>query len=345
MTKIRIGILCPSEIAFRRFMPALQKQSDFEFVGVAHANELEWLGNASDINDQSILMKEREKAQSFVNAYGGRLFEGYSRLLSSPDIDAVYLPLPPALHFQWGKEALKNGKHLLMEKPFATSLRDTKELISIAEGKGQALHENYMFQYHSQLEFIHQAIDEGKIGELRLIRIAFGFPFRGANDFRYSKAMGGGALLDCGGYTIKLASMFLGDTAKLTTSCLNNKKGFEVDIYGSATMVNTDGVTAQLSFGMDNSYKCELELWGSTGILFTDRILTAPEGFEPKITIKTSDEEQAYILPSDDSFLKSIQAFGNCIRSAEARKSAYTAISKQSLLMETFYRGQSCADF
>ena len=120
-----------------------------------------------------------------------------------------------------------------------------------------------MFVYHTQLDWIRKKISEGTIGEVRLIRIDFGFPFRGANDFRYNKALGGGALLDCGGYTLKLASLFLGDSAKVTASQLNGKDGFEVDIYGSATLTNNEGLTAQVSFGMDNSYKCSLEVWGS----------------------------------------------------------------------------------
>ncbi len=339
MKKIKIGILCPSEIAFRRFMPALQKQADFEFVGIGYANEEEWFGTASDKNDRSVLLKEREKAERFVVTYGGRLFESYEQILTASDVNAVYLPLPPALHFKWGKAVLKNGKHLLMEKPFTISSRDTKELISIAQDKGLAVHENYMFQYHSQLDWIQQAVAEGQIGELRLVRIAFGFPFRGAFDFRYNKSLGGGALLDCGGYTVKLASMLLGESAKIATSHLNNKKGFEVDIYGSATMINDEGLTAQLSFGMDNSYKCELEIWGSSGTLYTNRILTAPDGFEPTIIIKNADSEKEYILPSDDSFSKSLQTFSQCVVDAHIARNNMKAILKQAEIIDSFARG------
>ena len=338
MKKIRIGVLCPSEIAFRRFMPALQKQSDFEYIGIAYANEAEWFGCISVQNDYSILVKEREKAQFFVDTYGGRLFRSYEQLLTSAEIDAVYLPLPPALHFQWGKVALENGKHLLMEKPFTTSLRDTEQLVFLAQCKGIAVHENYMFQYHSQLGYIKKVMESKKIGEIRLIRISFGFPFRGANDFRYNKALGGGALLDCGGYTIKLASLLLGNSARVAISQLNYNDSFDVDIYGSATLVNTNGLTAQLSFGMDNSYKCELELWGSTGTLYTDRILTAPEGFEPMVTIKKGNDELTEKLPADDTFAKSIAAFSVCVENDECREENYEAIKNQAKLVDKIVR-------
>lgn len=336
MEKIRIGVLCPSEIAFRRFMPALLKQADFEYVGIACADEQEWFGEVNSANDCSVLEREKEKAQNFAQSYSGRMFESYHQLLMSDEVDAVYLPLPPALHYKWGKAALQNGKHLLMEKPFTTSLQETQQLLKVASENGLAVHENYMFEYHSQLDSIQQIIAQGEIGELRLIRIAFGFPFRGASDFRYDKVLGGGALLDCGGYTIKLASLLLGESARVATSNLNLQDNFDVDIYGSATMVNDSGLTAQLSFGMDNSYKCELELWGSKGILYTNRILTAPQGYEPVVLLKTNDGERSLTLQEDDSFYKSIQAFGCCIADEMERKSNIGKILKQAELVNSF---------
>lgn len=332
MKKIKIGVLCPSEIAFRRFMPALKQLDGFEYIGLAAATEREFSGVDSD----DVRSSELEKAQKFIAEHGGKIFSGYESLITSDEIDAVYIPLPPALHFRWAKMALENGKHVLLEKPFTTSMKDTEELISIAGSKQLALHENYMFAYHTQLDWIKEKIAQGAVGEVRLIRIDFGFPFRGANDFRYNRALGGGALLDCGGYTLKLASMLLGDTARVTASRLNGKDGFEVDIYGSATLTNDDGLTAQVSFGMDNSYKCSLEVWGSTGTIFTNRILTAPAGYEPTVVIRTGNEEQSLTLSADDTFRKSIEHFARCITADYERVQHYKEILKQSELVERF---------
>lgn len=335
MEKIKIGVLCPSEIAFRRFMPALKKVVGFEYIGLAAATEREFSGADND----EIMPSELDKANKFIDEHGGKLFEGYENLLTSNEINAVYIPLPPALHFKWAKMALENGKHILLEKPFTTNLRDTETLIDIAGSKRLAVHENYMFAFHSQIEWIKQKLNENVIGDIRLIRIDFGFPFRGANDFRYDKKLGGGALLDCGGYTLKLASMFLGGSARITTSHFNFKDGFEVDIYGSATLESDDGLTVQVSFGMDNSYRCDLNIWGSTGTLFTGRILTAPDGFEPTVLIKNADGEQTFTLPADDTFGKSIKFFGECIESETVRNGHYEEVLRQSKLVEEFKRG------
>ncbi|MBO4500424.1 MAG: Gfo/Idh/MocA family oxidoreductase [Bacteroidaceae bacterium] len=327
----RIGIICPSEIAFRRFLPALKEAGCFEYAGVAIANKEEFAG-ASD----EILAKERSKAQSFKDNYGGKIFEGYRNLIESEETDAVYLPLPPGLHYKWAKAALDAGKHILVEKPCTTSLTDTQNLLKEAGTKYLAVHENYMFAFHDQLKAVNAIVDSGEIGDVRLYRISFGFPLRAQNDFRYNKDLGGGALLDCGGYTLKYASMLLGPTAKMTYAQSNNIVGFSVDMYGSAALVNDRGVTAQVAFGMDHNYKCELEVWGSKGTIYTNRILTAPAGYVPEVVIRKGNEEEKRSLPADDAFKKSILHFSSCIDDQTTRKENYQTLLRQAKLVEDF---------
>ena len=343
---IRIGVICPSEIAFRRFMPALKKvEKKIQFAGIGYASPEEWFGELSNIPSEAIKEqqeRERTKSQSFVDCYGGKIFDGYQKLIESNIIDAIYLPLPPALHFKWAKIALENGKHVFLEKPSTTCLADTDKLVRIAKEKNLALHENYMFVFHDQLKALDDVVKSGEIGDVRLYRIGFGFPLRQKNDFRYNKVLGGGALLDAGGYTMKYANYLLGDTAKVVTAQVNNINGFEVEMYGSCTMMNDDGLTAQLAFGMDNDYKCEVEIWGSKGTITSNRILTAPEGFMPTYTIKKNQEIITRNLPADDAFLKSIQKFISCIDNDKIKEENYTVIRRQSSLVDEFMKKSKC---
>ncbi len=327
----RIGIICPSEIAFRRFLPALKEAGCFDYAGVAIARKEEFVGATDEI-----LAKERAKAQTFMDNYGGKIYEGYSTLIHSDEVDAIYLPLPPGIHYKWAKKALVAGKHILVEKPCTTALADTEELMKEADEKGLAAHENYMFAFHDQLEAIDDIVKSGEIGDVRLYRIAFGFPMRAQNDFRYNKALGGGALLDCGGYTMKYASILLGPTAQLKYAQSNNIEGFNVDMYGSAALVNDEGVTAQVAFGMDHNYKCEVEVWCSKGTLYTNRILTAPTGLVPEVIIRKGNEEEKRNLPADDAFKKSILHFCHCIEDASIRKANYLTLLRQAKLVEDF---------
>lgn len=336
---MNIGILCPSEIALRRFMPALLK-TDFSFVGLAINSPEERYGDQLPPEEAifSMLEVETTKAKVFTNAYGGKIFSSYDKIINSTDIEAIYIPLPPGLHFKWAKKALEAGKHVLVEKPSTTSMKDTMELITLAQDKRLAVHENYMFSFHSQLDAIDEIVKNGELGEVRLYSIKFGFPMRAANDFRYVKALGGGALIDAGGYCIKYATRLLGHTARVVYSQMNNKDGFDVDLFGSGALVNDDGLTAQIAFGMDNDYRCELEVWGSTGTLKTGRVLTAPVGFEPKIIISKNGIVEERKLDSDDAFKKSILRFKECIENEQVRLNNYKELEKQISLVESFNR-------
>lgn len=334
---INIGIICPSEIAFRRFLPSLQKVKEFSFAGVAIATPEEWAGDGKVTADtQTIIEKERKKAQTFIDTYGGKIYEGYETLIKSPEIDVVYLPLPPALHYRWARLALESEKHAYVEKPFTTRLADTQDLLGIAGEKKLAVHENYMFIFHRQLQTVQDLITSGEIGKVRQYRISFGFPRRAANDFRYNKTLGGGALLDAGGYCMKYASWLLGDSARLVCANSYYEQEFEVDIFGSCTMINDEGTIVQMSFGMDCDYKCELEAWGSKGTLTTGRILTAPDGLEPDMTIKHNQDYTTVKLPADNAFEKSIRRFYDCLTSGEAREDNYRQIERQSSYVEEF---------
>lgn len=335
---MNIGILCPSEIASRRFLPALNTIPDTHLIGVGVNSAEERYGR--NLPDQqeigSMLQSEKNKAAKMIAEYGGHLFDSYESIIRSQEIEALYIPLPPALHHKWAKCALENGKHVLVEKPSTTSFRDTNDLVSVARSKGLALHENYMFVFHDQLDAIEAIINSGEIGDIRLYRISFGFPQRAANDFRYNKALGGGALIDAGGYTIKYAARLLGETAEITCADLNYIDKFDVDIYGSATLVNQEGVTAQIAFGMDNDYKCELEVWGSKGTLRTGRVLTAPAGFTPTLIIKKNTDIEERPLPADDAFRKSIEHFITCAADSGVREKNYELILKQARLVDQF---------
>lgn len=314
MKQIRLGIIGTADIAFRRFLPSLMQNDDFKYMGVASRN-----------------YKNTEK---FIETYGGKGFGSYEDIINNYDIDAVYIPLPPALHYEWAMEALKQGKHVFLEKPFTTKLQDTCDLIDSARKKGLALHENYMFQFHSQIKTIQRILTQGLIGELRNIRCAFGFPIRVLDDFRYKKELGGGALLDCGGYVIRLASLLLGPTARITAARLNYLLGIEVDMYGSVTLENNQRITAQVCYGMDNAYKCELELWGSKGYLKAPRIFTAPPDFAPDLIQIINNSETKLKLEKDDQFLNSIKHFSKCVNNQKVRENNYDLIKRQSCLIQ-----------
>ncbi len=285
----RIGILGAADIAFNRFLPALEKVQGVQCAGVA--------SNSPD------------KLKRFVDKYNIHVYESYDEVIQDENVDCIYVPLPPVFHYEWAKKALLAGKHVFLEKPSTISAVQTRELAGIAGSMGLVLQENYMFQYHAQLADIEKIIASGELGKLRLVRTSFGFPRRAANDFRYVKELGGGTMLDNGGYTIKLINRLLGKSTRLVASKLDYDEETGVDIFGTAEFMNADGVLAQAAFGMDCQYQCSLELWGSKGRLTTGRIYTAPDGFVPTALIETGAGSRSIELASCDAFEESIKMY------------------------------------
>lgn len=329
MKRIKIGILSPSEIATRRFLPALP--AEVEFVGIAVASKNEWSGDIDDNAFNLLSKRELEKASNITATFGGRVFSSYLSLITSREIDAIYIPLPPALHYQWGKISLENGLHVLLEKPLTVKYEDTEKLISLARTRNLLVYENYAFEFHKQIEEIKKLYNSGLLGEIRLIRTSFGFPYRGASDFRYTKVLGGGALNDCGGYPIKLSTILLGGEIKTKYSKLGYLDLHDVDVYGFDVLENNLGTTAIASFGMDNSYKCELEIWGSKNSLYCPRVFTPPADFKSKIII-SGETNKEIMIQEDDYFKNSISRFVKFI--SGNKEEVYQQILLQDRLME-----------
>lgn len=325
-------------------MPALAQVDGVEYagVGVATADEFR-LGpegspaRGAAAGEGALDAPSLELARGMQAEWGGEVWRGYGALLADPSVDAVYAPLPPALHFPWGRVALEAGKHVLMEKPFTTAEDATHELLGLSRARGLAVHENYMFAFHSQIAWIREKVASGELGEFRMARIDFGFPFRGGSDFRYSAALGGGALLDCGGYALKLAAMLLGDEARVVAARLERGRGLDVDLFGSATLESPRGAV-QVSFGMDNDYRCSLDVWGSEASLWTGRVLTAPAGLEPEVVIRRNGAEERAALPADDSFRKSIEHFARCVADPAEAEARRGEILRQAGLVEQVRR-------
>lgn len=335
---IRIGVLGTASIAERRMIPAILKCPGVEYAGVAIATREETGTDCTEEEFLPVRLRKEEKARAFVSKFGGEAVTGYENMLRRPDIDAVYIPLPPALHFRWILLALQYGKHVISEKPLTISREQSESVIREAEARGLALIENYGFCYHRQMKLIREVIDSGRIGELRLVRAAFCFPHREESDFRYSKALGGGALLDCGGYTVKAATAILGSHTEVVCSELTVTPGHEVDIYGSATVRNEDGLCAQLFFGMDNAYICELEISGSTGSITASRAYTAPDGFKAPVIIRSGNDTQE-AAETDDQFEAVIREFTDCVEDDNRRKAEYESMLLQSALVERISEG------
>jgi len=317
MDALNIGVLGGSQFAIRSMIPAIRALDDrFRLAGIAS--------------------RRPERVKEWAEAHQARLFAGYHALLELEDLDAVYIPLPNALHAEWIERALERGLHVLVEKSLACSHTEALHVDRMAREKKCVLLEDFHFRFHGQMEWIHDAVRSGRLGQLRCIRSSFGIPpFRDADNIRYQQALGGGARLDVGAYPVKLAQLFMGEELTVGAARLVEDSARGVDMWGGAFLAQRGGdLFADIAFGFDNHYQCSLELWGSEGKLSTNRIFTCPKDRQPVVVIEARDGKEIRTLPADDQIRNLLAHFHALTGADDGGESEYRQNVNQARLLE-----------
>lgn len=291
------GVLGTANIATRSVMPAIKQVQGDVLVAVAS--------------------RTQEKAREVADAFGIDSHGSYDALLERSDIDAVYIPLPNSMHFEWALKALNAGKHVLIEKSAFVTLDEAEKAVALARSKRLAIVENFQFQHHGQHRTVKKMLEDGAIGEIRNFRASFGFPpFGGSQNIRYDRALGGGALLDAGAYTLKATSFILGQHCEVRAAHLAYNAEFGVDWFGAALLTDEDRkVAAQLAWGFDNFYQCNYEIWGAAGKITATRAYTAKPDFKPSIILELPSGVQHISLDADDHFAGMLNYFNRLVSS------------------------------
>ncbi|MEY7973683.1 Gfo/Idh/MocA family protein [Saccharomonospora xinjiangensis] len=292
---VRFGLLGCADIAARRTLPALAEVDQARLVAVSS--------------------RDAAKAADFAKRFDAIAVTGYQRLLDSTDIDAVYIPLPPALHAEWVEKALHAGRHVLVEKPLSTDPATTARLLRLAEERGLVLMENSMYLRHSQHAAVRDLIAEGAIGEVRGFESTFAVPPRPESDIRHVRELGGGALLDVGVYPLGAALHFLGPELELVGAVLRHDRRRDVDLSGSALLTTATGTQVRLGFGLENSYRSHYGVAGSTGRMDLERAFTPHQTHRPVIVLDRSGDREKIILPAAHQFRAMIVEFADVVRS------------------------------
>jgi predicted dehydrogenase len=228
-------------------------------------------------------------------------FASYQALLECDGVDAVYVALPISMHVEWAIKALRAGKHVLCEKPFAVSPEDARRAFDAAADARRMCAEALMYRYHPQTRLAQRLVEQGSIGALTCIRSALSVTVPG-DDIRRNRALGGGAYLDLGCYCMSASRLFGGNPQRLYAEAVRDANG--VDTRMAVTMRLGHDVLAQFDVGLDLPRRDELELIGTEGrIVVPDPWLCRGEAIELHRDGSTErlpvDPEGAYALAHD----------------------------------------------
>ncbi|HWE08313.1 MAG TPA: Gfo/Idh/MocA family oxidoreductase [Solirubrobacteraceae bacterium] len=215
----------------------------------------------------AVASRERTRADAYASEHGiARAYGSYEELLADPEIEAVYVPLPNALHLEWTTRALEAGKHVLCEKPLSRRTADVEAAFDLAEAEGRLLMEGFMYRHHPQTVRLAELVGAGAIGRLRLVRGSFSFPLADPDDVRMSRELDGGALMDVGCYCVNAARMLAGEAEQ--AGALATIGGDGVDIVFQGSMRCAHGVLAHFDVGFVLSARHDLEVVGEDAALY-----------------------------------------------------------------------------
>ena len=207
---VRWGVLGTAKIAREQLCPAIHEAARGALVALA--------------------TRDVTRAASFATQYPDlRIHEGYDALLTDPDVDAVYIPLPNHLHVEWTRKCLEAGKHVLCEKPIALTAGDIDDLIALRDETGLFVAEAVMVVHHPQWLRVRQMLADGVIGRLRQVSGVFTYN-NAANpeNIRNQPGMGGGGLLDIGIYPSVTTRFVTGKEPETITARVEYERGVDV---------------------------------------------------------------------------------------------------------------------
>jgi D-xylose 1-dehydrogenase (NADP+, D-xylono-1,5-lactone-forming) len=232
-----------------------------------------------------------------------RAYGSYDQLLADPDIDVVYIPVPNSRHVDWSIAAVRAGKHVLCEKPLALDLAALDRLIREAAAARRVVAEAFMYRHQAQTLKVRELIAGGAVGSVRLIKGAFTFSIASEQDVRLDPTLGGGSLWDVGCYPVSYARFVLGEEP--SEACgwqVSGPSGVDETFAGQLRFPS--GALAQFDCGFRASYRAEIEVVGSAGVL------RVPHPFKP-------GEREQLLLTRAGQDAEAIDVFGDALYSGE----------------------------
>lgn len=297
--KIRWGILGYARIAREQVMPAILRSSNAVLAALASRDA----------------GKLKEATQRFP---GIQVHASYEALLADSAIDAIYVPLPNALHLEWTLRAIRAGKHVLCEKPMGLTAEESVEMIAAARQRGVKLMEGFMYRYTDRTRVVVDLIRSGVLGEIKFVASSFRFLLSNPSSIKLRPELGGGALYDVGCYPVN----FIGLVADLSADARpgsvlpDSISGESVRVSGvdtgfSAVFKYSSGMIASANCGFNSHGRIFSEIVGTKGVLEIPNTFLDDAGV---LTLASGSERREIPVAQSDRYRAEVEDFAAAIK-------------------------------
>ncbi len=328
--KIRWGVLGYARIAREAVIPAIQRSNNSVFQAIASRD--------------SAKLDECRKTFSCPTAH-----TSYEALLRDPEVDAVYIPLPNALHREWTIKAAEHGKHVLCEKPIGLNAAECREMMAVCAKHNVVLMEAFMYRYTSRMRKVIEVLRSGVLGEIKYIYSAFRFPLLRENDVRSKPELGGGSLYDVGCYPLNFTGMVVDEIARIQNKDTSGGDVLPVpesvavqavleggvDVLFSGLLKYKSGLVASINSGFNAQKQIESQIFGTKGVLQVPTTFLDDEG---PLTILVDGRVEATIpVEKSDRFKWEVEDFADAVLSQRAPFFSLNETLRNMELMDRLY--------
>ena len=293
--KVRWGILSTAKIGREKVIPAMQKSHLVDILGISSRNS----ENA----------KETAAKLGISRAYGS-----YAELLSDPEIDAIYNPLPNHMHLEWSLKAIDAGKHVLCEKPIGMNSKEAGILIEAAKNNPELkVMEAFMYRFHPQWQKTLDLVNKGSIGKVMAIHSLFSYYNVDPENIRNRVDAGGGALMDIGCYCISFPRFLLGREPVRVIGIMDMDPIMKTDRLSSGILDFSDGIISSFSCSTQLMPYQRTQVLGTDGRIEIEIPVNAPSDKVTRIWLSDKEKTDEIEFEAVDQYTLQAEYFSKAI--------------------------------
>jgi predicted dehydrogenase len=264
--------------------------------GIARTFATDLVGHVPDATIVAVGSRSQESADTFADDFDiPHRHASYQALVDDPDVDAIYVSTPHPYHHENTLMALRAGKAVLCEKPFAMDLAESAEMVSVARSSGTLLVEAMWTRFLPTMVRVREILAAGTLGDLIYLTAEHGQWFADDPKFRlFAPALGGGALLDLGIYPVSFAHMVLGAPSRITA--VSDAAFTGVDATTSAILQYSGGAHAVVTTTLAAASANPAAIYGTEARLELDGVFYTPTSF--RVVSRDDEVLETYTPPA-----------------------------------------------